>query len=51
MVVPVHYDDYPVFRSPLSDFVAEMGRRGDTSRLRTVHRGETVDLFPAQHPG
>ena len=50
-VVPVHYDDYGVFRSPLADFVAEMTRRGHAARLRTVGRGDTVDLFPTPHPG
>lgn len=43
-VVPVHYDDYPVFRSPLEDFVAEMRRRGHDGRLRVVARGDTVGL-------
>ena len=50
-VVPVHYDDYGVFRSPLSDFVGEMTRRGHSGLLRTVGRGETVDLFPTRHAG
>ncbi len=50
-VVPVHYDDYTVMRSPLSDFVGEMTRRGHAARLTTVGRGDTVDLFPAAHPG
>ncbi|GGZ79115.1 MBL fold metallo-hydrolase [Streptomyces bluensis] len=27
-VMPVHYDDYSVFRSPLTDFLAEAERRG-----------------------
>jgi L-ascorbate metabolism protein UlaG (beta-lactamase superfamily) len=45
-VVPVHYDDYPVFRSPLEHFVAEMRRRGHDARLRTVARGDTVELAP-----
>jgi len=43
-VVPIHYDDYGVFRSPLEDFVAEMRRRGHDGRLRAVARGDTVDL-------
>jgi L-ascorbate metabolism protein UlaG (beta-lactamase superfamily) len=51
VVVPVHYDDYGVFRSPLADFLVEMGLRGHASRLRTVARGDTVDLFPAPAPG
>ena len=50
-VVPVHYDDYGVFASPLSNFVAEMGRRGHAALLKTVGRGQTVDLFPTLHPG
>ncbi|WP_246081638.1 MBL fold metallo-hydrolase [Nocardioides litoris] len=43
-VVPVHHDDYRVFRSPLSDFVAECTRRGLADRLRPVARGESVPL-------
>jgi len=46
-VVPVHHDDHQVFRSPLGDFVEEVGRRGHDHRLRTVARGETV-LLAAQ---
>lgn len=43
-VVPVHFDDYGVFKSPLEDFVAEMRHRGQSGRLRTVSRGDTVEL-------
>ena len=50
-VVPIHYDDYGVFKSPLTDFVAELTRRGHAARLRTVGRGDTVDLFPTPRPG
>jgi L-ascorbate metabolism protein UlaG (beta-lactamase superfamily) len=46
VAIPVHYDDYGVFRSPLSDFTDEMGRRGLSSTLRVVARGETVSLRP-----
>jgi L-ascorbate metabolism protein UlaG (beta-lactamase superfamily) len=46
-VVPVHYNDYGVFRSPLEDFVAEMRRRGHDGRLRPVLHGDTVDLVPS----
>jgi L-ascorbate metabolism protein UlaG (beta-lactamase superfamily) len=44
--VPVHHDDYGVFRSPLGDFLAETARRGLRDRVRPVDRGETVDLAP-----
>ncbi|MGC4808365.1 MBL fold metallo-hydrolase [Micromonospora sp. DT233] len=46
LTVPIHYDDYPVFRSPLADFLAEARRRGLGDRIRPVHRGETVPLTP-----
>ena len=41
--VPVHYDDYGVFRSPLADFLAEVERRG-LPGVVPVGRGETVPL-------
>jgi L-ascorbate metabolism protein UlaG (beta-lactamase superfamily) len=43
---PVHYDDYTVFRSPLSDFLTACRERGLTSTVRPVRRGETVSLHP-----
>lgn len=46
VAIPVHHDDYTVFRSPLSDFVDECGRRGLDGRIQTVGRGETVSLRP-----
>jgi L-ascorbate metabolism protein UlaG (beta-lactamase superfamily) len=46
VAVPVHYDDYPVFRSPLADFLAEVERRSPPSRVITVARGETLPLPP-----
>ena len=46
LTVPIHYDDYTVFRSPLRDFVATWGLRKLPGTLRTVHRGETVSLRP-----
>ena len=46
--VPVHYDDYDAFRSPLSDFLAETGRRGLAERVVTVARGERLPLGPSQ---
>lgn len=43
-VVPVHYDDYGVFRSPLGDFRREADRAGLGERVRYVERGKTVPL-------
>lgn len=42
--IGIHYDDYPLFTSPLSEFTEEMTRRGLAERLRVVGRGETVQL-------
>lgn len=44
--VPVHYDDYPVFRSPLRDFLGEAERAGLRDSITTVERGDTVPLHP-----
>ncbi len=42
--IPVHYDDYGVFRSPLSDFLERAARAGTATEVRPVGRGETVPL-------
>jgi len=42
--VPVHLDDYGVFRSGLADFTAAMERRGLGGRVSAVGRGEVLDL-------
>lgn len=44
VTIPVHFDDYPVFTSPLSDFRDEVRRRGVLDRVRFVERGGTVPL-------
>ncbi len=41
--VPIHYDDYGVFKSPLSEFLDAVERRG-LSGVRPVLRGETIAL-------
>jgi L-ascorbate metabolism protein UlaG (beta-lactamase superfamily) len=45
--VPVHHDDYGVFRSPLADFEARAERSGLGALLVPVRRGGTVSLDPA----
>jgi L-ascorbate metabolism protein UlaG (beta-lactamase superfamily) len=44
--IPVHYDDYGVFRSPLSAFLERVGREDMSTVVRPVRRGETVALSP-----
>jgi L-ascorbate metabolism protein UlaG (beta-lactamase superfamily) len=43
-VIPVHFDDYGVFASPLSDFFAEMKRRGLADRVIELERGASVTV-------
>jgi L-ascorbate metabolism protein UlaG (beta-lactamase superfamily) len=46
VTVPVHFDDYDRFTSPLGDFVDEVRRRRLPGELRVVHRGEQISLRP-----
>ncbi|KUH82686.1 MULTISPECIES: MBL fold metallo-hydrolase [unclassified Mycobacterium] len=43
-VIPVHFDDYGVFASPLSDFLDEMKRRGLGERIIELERGSSVTV-------
>jgi L-ascorbate metabolism protein UlaG (beta-lactamase superfamily) len=43
-VIPVHFDDYGVFASPLSEFRNEMTRRDMADRIIEIGRGETVQM-------
>jgi L-ascorbate metabolism protein UlaG (beta-lactamase superfamily) len=43
-VIPVHFDDYGVFASSLTDFEKEMARRGWTERIIELERGASVTL-------
>jgi L-ascorbate metabolism protein UlaG (beta-lactamase superfamily) len=39
--IPIHYDDYDVFKSPLSDFQREVKAAGLEHRVHYLSRGET----------
>jgi L-ascorbate metabolism protein UlaG (beta-lactamase superfamily) len=43
LTLPVHYDDYSVFTSPLSDFLDRAREHGLTG-VRPIARGDTFDL-------
>jgi len=47
--VPVHYDDYGVMKSPLTDFVAEVERRRPGVAVRYLDRGDAF-AWPGVHP-
>jgi L-ascorbate metabolism protein UlaG (beta-lactamase superfamily) len=42
--VPIHYDDYDVFKSPLSEFQQAVQAAGLTHRVRYLARGESLPL-------
>ncbi len=44
--VPVHHDDYGVFRSPLRDFTSALAGTPFAARVRYVERGATISLAP-----
>ena len=43
-MIPVHFDDYGVFASPLSEFVEEMERRGLGDRVIQLERGASATV-------
>ncbi|MFK4149196.1 MBL fold metallo-hydrolase [Streptomyces sp. NPDC004065] len=45
-VLPVHYDDYSVFRSPLDDFLTEARALGLQDRLVHCPRGQHARVVP-----
>ncbi|WP_433828518.1 MBL fold metallo-hydrolase [Actinoplanes sp. CA-015351] len=45
LTLPIHYDDYKVMKSPLSDFLAECRNRSLTG-VQALGRGETISLSP-----
>jgi L-ascorbate metabolism protein UlaG (beta-lactamase superfamily) len=42
--IPIHTDDYTLFKSPLSDFRQEAERAGLPTSIRYLGRGETYRL-------
>jgi L-ascorbate metabolism protein UlaG (beta-lactamase superfamily) len=42
--IPIHFDDYGVFASPLADFIGEMQRRGMADRIIELQRGASVTV-------
>jgi L-ascorbate metabolism protein UlaG (beta-lactamase superfamily) len=43
-VIPVHYNDYPVFKSPLEDFKRAAADAGLADRMIYLSHGETYDF-------
>jgi len=45
--VPIHHDDYRIFRSPVTDFLGLAANAGIGEKIRVVGRGETIELAAA----
>jgi L-ascorbate metabolism protein UlaG (beta-lactamase superfamily) len=45
--IPIHYNDYDVFKSPLSDFEEEIERAGLRDKIIYLKHGEKYDFHPA----
>jgi hypothetical protein len=43
LTVPIHFDDYRVFKSPLNDYLTRAREQGLTG-IRPIERGDRVDL-------
>jgi L-ascorbate metabolism protein UlaG (beta-lactamase superfamily) len=44
--IPIHFDDYDVFTSPLSDFLARAEEAGLRDRVTVLERGESASFAP-----
>ncbi len=48
--IPIHCDDYDVFREPLEEFVRAVEREGWSDRVRFLRHGETYAFVPGGVP-
>ena len=48
LAIPIHYDDYEAFKSPIEDFTAAARAAGLTDRIRYLRRGEMIELPTAE---
>ena len=46
--IPIHYNDYTVFKSPLSDFEKEVNAAGLRSKVTYLKHGDTYAFKPAK---
>ena len=49
-VIPIHYNDYDVFTSPLSDFQHEVKATGLEDRVHYLSHGETDNFSVGAKP-
>jgi L-ascorbate metabolism protein UlaG (beta-lactamase superfamily) len=47
--IPIHYDDYTLFKSPLPDFRKAAGQAGLPTVIHYLNRGDSYRLDPSEH--
>ena len=47
--IPIHYDDYDVFKSPLADFARVVKAAGLENRVTYLKHGDTNTFRPNDH--
>jgi L-ascorbate metabolism protein UlaG (beta-lactamase superfamily) len=47
--IPIHFDDYDVFKSPLADFAREAKAAGLEDKVTYLAHGETYNFTPNKH--
>jgi L-ascorbate metabolism protein UlaG (beta-lactamase superfamily) len=48
LAIPIHYDDYTVFKSSVADFLAAVNAAGLANKVRVLRRGETYSFDAAR---
>jgi len=46
LAIPIHYNDYDVFKDPLENFVRAVERAGLQDKVRYLYHGESYDFVP-----
>jgi L-ascorbate metabolism protein UlaG (beta-lactamase superfamily) len=46
MAIPIHYNDYDVFKDPLENFVRAVERAGVQDKVRYLYHGESYAFVP-----
>lgn len=46
LAIPIHYNDYDVFKDPLEDFVRAVERAGWKEKVRYLYHGDTYEFVP-----
>ena len=46
VAIPIHYNDYDVFKDPLENFVRAVARAGLQDKVRYLYHGESYSFVP-----